>query len=581
VPRTTPWPPPTAGSVAVSAHDDRFARQLGPRQHLDRRDELVEVDVEEPSGHDDSVARVSIRRVTQPDPNQTPTQHGAEQPTRSTQPNGTSTRQQRMIAGRYAVVEEIGRGGMGIVCLAEDRTIGRRVAIKELHLPAGVPDDERRILEERVLREARTAGRLNDPAVVTVYDVVQESGSTYIVMELIQAPTLSAIVNRDGPLAPDRVARIAAQLLSALEAAHAAGIVHRDVKPSNIMVFPDGRVKLTDFGIAQSTDDPRLTTSGMLVGSPSYIAPERLRGMEADASSDLWALGSVLFYAVEGHSPFERTTTAATMHSILNEVPYLTRCQGPLASVIMGLLNGVPQARLSATQVRGLLAQVTQTPNGTQTVAGAGYDGGTAMLPGPGGGTRLVTGPNRPPTGRRWLVVALVVVLVAAAAAGGWFLARTLMAEEQPADAAKGDTMTYGKDGGDVPEFALSDHSCPTAQLLAGHRYPSDSNSACDDPHEFEVVAEDFFGSAKLAYPGADRLRALAESTCAVVFASDLVAAKDKNETLSYATLLPTKRSWDDAANDDSEDGGNRAIFCLIKSRNTDQQLQSQQLRQD
>src|SRR6266545_4600169 len=253
---------------------------------------------------------------------------------------------------------------MGIVWLAEDRTIGRRVAIKELHLPDGVPPDERGVFEERVLREARTAGRLNDPAVVTVYDVLQDSGNTFIVMELIQAPTLADLVKRSGPLPSDAVAALAGQLMSALEAAHAAGIVHRDVKPSNVMVLPNGRVKLTDFGIAQSLDDPRLTTSGVLIGSPVYMAPERISGSEADAGSDLWSLGSVLFYAVEGYNPFERASTAATMHAIMTEVPYLTKCQGPLASVIMGLLISAPQARLRAEQLRALLAQ---TPTGPHT----------------------------------------------------------------------------------------------------------------------------------------------------------------------------------------------------------------------
>src|SRR6476469_11027913 len=251
---------------------------------------------------------------------------------------------------------------MGIVWLADDRTIGRRVAIKELHLAERADPRARRVLKERVLREARAAGRLNDPAVVTVYDVLREHDRTFIVMELIEAPTLADIVDREGPMPPGTVARIAEQLLSALQTAHAAGVVHRDVKPSNIMVLPNGRVKLTDFGIAQSTDDPRLTTSGILVGSPVYMAPERLRGDDAGAGSDLWALGAVLFFAVEGHAAFERQTTAATMHAILNEVPYLTRCQGPLAAVVTGLLNSHPEARPSAAQVRGLLARAAGVP---------------------------------------------------------------------------------------------------------------------------------------------------------------------------------------------------------------------------
>ena len=489
---------------------------------------------------------------------------------------------QRVVASRYALLREIGRGGMGIVWLAEDRMIGRRVAIKELHLPAGVPDDERKILEERVLREARTAGRLNDPGVVTVYDVVQESGNTYIVMELIQAPTLAQIVNRQGPLPQEQVARLAEQLLSALEAAHAAGVVHRDVKPSNIMVLANGRVKLTDFGIAQSTDDPRLTTSGILVGSPSYIAPERLRGAEADAGSDLWALAAVLFHAVEGHSPFERSSTAATMHAILNEVPYLTRSQGPLASAIMGLLNNTPQARLSAAQVRGLLAQATSTPptgtqatmyNGTGYTA-PGYRGRTSMLPDPNSPQH--TGPNAARPRRTGLLVTAFVLVLAAGLAGGWFGGRALLTAQQPVDDAKGPTMTYGK-GGDIPEFAVGNGSCPTARLRAGGRYPSDSNTACEDPHEFEVFDSDDFDSSELDYQSS-YLRSYAESLCGLLFRTNLLASDADRDRLSYATLYPTEQTWDDGANDDSDDGGDRSVYCLITNRDQTQQLQGPQL---
>jgi serine/threonine protein kinase len=386
---------------------------------------------------------------------------------------------QRMIASRYALLSELGRGGMGVVWLAEDRTIGRRVAIKELHLPAGVPVDERRVLEERVLREARAAGRLNDPGVVTVYDVVQESGATYIVMELIQAPTLADIVARQGPLPPDAVASIAGQLLDALDSAHAAGVVHRDVKPSNIMVTSNGRVKLTDFGIAQTTDDPRLTTSGTLIGSPTYLAPEVIRGGQADAGSDLWALAASLFFAVEGHAAFERTSTAATMHAILNEVPYLTRCQGPLASVIMGLLNVTPQARLSPQQVRGLLGQV-RYPAADQTTR---YT--------PPHTTRPATSPAKA-RGRRPLVVG-VVVLVAGAFAGGWFGGRTGLVEPV-VDAAKGPTYSYGADNADIPEFGLYKNQCAPARLERGRSYTDSAD--CAEPHDFEVLyALDTFGS--------------------------------------------------------------------------------------
>ncbi len=461
--------------------------------------------------------------------------------------------QQRIIAGRYALLQEIGRGGMGIVWLAEDRTIGRRVAIKELHLPDGVPVEERAIMEERVLREARAAGRLNDPGVVTVYDVLQESGNTYIVMELIQAPTLSTVLRDRGPLPPDTVARLAEQLLSALEAAHAAGIVHRDVKPSNIMLLPNGRVKLTDFGIAQAMDDPRLTTSGVLVGSPTYMAPERIRDGQAEPGSDLWALGAVLYFAVEGYSPFERSTTAATMNAILNEVPYLTRCQGPLASVITGLLNTVPAARPSPAQVRGLLGQVTATPpDGTQRIS------------------QPIPAPAR--TARRPLVIALVALLVLGAFAGGWFLGRPGTAD--PADTVLQPIMTHGE-GGDVPEFVLSGGYCGPRPLERGTNFGSDSSITCDEPHDFQVLADYYpFNGETLDHPGEESLRSFAESICLLLFDSELVIPDDKDTTLAVTPLIPTESSWV------SGEGDTQGIFCVV-TRRDGQQLEESVVRED
>ena len=467
---------------------------------------------------------------------------------------------QRVIAGRYALLQEIGRGGMGVVWLAEDRTIGRRVAIKELHLPAGVPQEERRILEERVLREARAAGRLNDPGVVTVFDVLQESGATYIVMELIQAPTLAALVARQGPLPPEAVARLAGQLLDALDTAHAAGIVHRDVKPSNIMVLPNGRVKLTDFGIAQSTDDPRLTTSGTLVGSPTYLAPEVIRGEQADAGADLWALAASLFFAVEGHPAFERQTTAATMHAILNEVPFLTRCQGPLAAVITGLLNVTPQARLSTQQVRGLLARVTPPE---QHGATAMYTPPQIALPDPG------------PARRRpwWPLAAAAVVLVAGAFAGGWFAGRVGLVEPV-VDAAKGPTYTFGGSGADIPVFDLSQNQCAPARLEAGRSY---TNSAdCAGPHDFEVLyVLDPFTSDDIAYPGENELRGLAEASCALAFNLDEAVPANDRDTLTHWSLVPTRQSWDAPTSE-----RDRGVYCLIGSRDG-RQLTSQVIPQN
>ncbi|WP_052684434.1 serine/threonine-protein kinase [Lentzea aerocolonigenes] len=254
-----------------------------------------------------------------------------------------------MIAGRYRTIRELGRGGMGVVWLAEDQVIGRRVALKELRTSE----------TERVLSEARTAGRLNSPNVVAIHDVITDNGVTYIVMELVEAPTLTDLMARR-TFTEDEVASIGLQTLSALEAAHAAGIVHRDVKPSNIMVAPDGTVKLTDFGIARAMDDPGLTATGGIMGSPGYMAPELFAGKAPSPASDLWALGATMFHAIEGHSPFQRDTTAATMHAIMYDEPVLRRARGPLATVIMGLLHQNPAQRLTAAQTRAQLGSPSE-----------------------------------------------------------------------------------------------------------------------------------------------------------------------------------------------------------------------------
>jgi serine/threonine protein kinase len=309
--------------------------------------------------------------------------------------------------GRYTLLDELGRGGMGVVWLAEDGTIGRRVAIKELHLSPSTPPHERQVFEERVLREARTAGRLNDPGIVTVYDVLQEQGNTYIVMELVEYPNLADVVAQRGPLPGPFVAKVAEQLLSALETAHAAGIVHRDVKPANVMVAPNGRVKLADFGIAQSIEDPKLTTNGTLIGSPTYISPERLLGQDASPASDLWALGATLFFAVEGYGAYDRPTTPAVIQAIMNERAQVRIAQGPVASLVMGLIDPNPQTRLNPAQARHL-AEQGREPTGEQTVR--------------------VTGPQgpmgAPPKGnsRRWMAIAGAVVAVAVLVTAGILL---------------------------------------------------------------------------------------------------------------------------------------------------------------
>ena len=270
----------------------------------------------------------------------------------------------RLVAGRYAITAELGRGGMGVVWRAEDQVLGRQVALKELATPPGTKSAHL----ERVLREARTAGRLNDPGVVTVYDVVAEQAATFIVMELVVAPTLADVIGREGSLPNERVAALGLQVLGALESAHAAGIVHRDVKPSNIMVLPDDRVKLADFGIARAMDDPALTQTGGVMGSPGYMAPELFAGTRPAPASDLWSLGATLFHAAEGRAPFQRTTTAATLHAIMYERPVPERCRGPLAEAVQGLLTQSVPDRLDAPALRRLLETAAADEAPTQAV---------------------------------------------------------------------------------------------------------------------------------------------------------------------------------------------------------------------
>ncbi|MFS8102952.1 protein kinase [Lentzea alba] len=452
----------------------------------------------------------------------------------------------RVIAGRYALVAELGRGGMGIVWRAQDRHIGRFVAIKELHLPDGIAFEERRVLEERALREARTAGKLNDPAVVTVYDAINENGLTYIIMELVEAATLSTLISTHGPMPQNQVVSIALQALSALETAHAAGIVHRDVKPGNLMVRPDGKVKLTDFGIAQAVDDPRLTTSGSLIGSPAYMAPERIHGHEAGPASDLWALGATLCYAVEGWSPFERSSTASTLHAIMSETPRLTRATGVLSAVITGLLIADPNARLSGPQARAMLGSIGNQPTpptGIPPAQTQQYQQAPAV---------------DPAKKKRNRIIALVgaVVIAAAAFTGGIYAHSWFTATGGGGSSA----LTYGE-GGDVPVFALYENSCGNGEVAPTKQLDSDSREECDKPHDFEVfdVVNTLPVESSLpdaAYPGLDTLKSLGLTRCEMTLNSTWIKDNDK---VKLTVLVPSQAMWQKDKNGNAE----RKIFCV------------------
>ena len=261
----------------------------------------------------------------------------------------------RVIANRYALSAPLGRGGMGVVWRARDAVLGREVAVKEVVFPGTMPEQERRPARARVMREARAAARLNHPAAVTLYDVVQDQGVTFIVMELVNAPTLADLVREGGPLPLQRVAEIGAQVAGALEAAHQAGIIHRDVKPGNVMVGERGTAKLADFGIASLQGDPQLTSTGLVIGSPAYMAPEQAKGEASGPAADFWALGATMFYAVEGEPPFDRGTSIATIAAVVNDPPRRPERAGPLTPLLTALLDKDPTARPTGPKVRAWL----------------------------------------------------------------------------------------------------------------------------------------------------------------------------------------------------------------------------------
>ncbi|WP_405587573.1 serine/threonine-protein kinase [Streptomyces sp. NBC_01092] len=268
----------------------------------------------------------------------------------------------RLIAGRYRLLAKLGHGGMGTVWRAKDETVDREVAVKEPRVPDHLPERERANAYERMRREARAAARLDHPAVVNVHDVAVVDGRPWIVMELVQGRSLGDAL-QEGTLGARDAARIGLEVLGALEAAHAAGILHRDVKPDNVMLGRHDRVVLTDFGIAQIEGETNLTDTGGFVGSPEYIAPERVLGQRPGPASDLWSLGVVLYAATEGVSPFRRSNTPATLQSVLNAVPAApASAKGPLADAINGLLQKDPARRPNAAQTRALLEQAANPP---------------------------------------------------------------------------------------------------------------------------------------------------------------------------------------------------------------------------
>ncbi|MER5455437.1 serine/threonine-protein kinase [Micromonospora sp. NPDC002389] len=279
----------------------------------------------------------------------------------STPTNGRAT-PGTVIGDRYSLRSTVGNGGMGTVWRATDTLLRRDVAVKEVVLPPGLAPSDRDAMYERTLREARAAAAIAHPAVVQVYDVVTEAGRPWIVMELLDARSLADMVIEDGPIAQRVVAKIGIALLGALEVAHAIGVLHRDVKPANVLICSDGRCVLTDFGVARMPTDVQLTTPGMVLGSPHFISPERAMGQEFGPPSDLFSLGVTLYTAVEGRPPFDRGDPIETMHAVVEDPPAPPQRSGPLTRVLMGLLEKDPARRLDVHTARAMLRELLAGP---------------------------------------------------------------------------------------------------------------------------------------------------------------------------------------------------------------------------
>ncbi|HYN96946.1 MAG TPA: serine/threonine-protein kinase, partial [Pilimelia sp.] len=263
--------------------------------------------------------------------------------------------QPRVVADRYRLVEPLGQGGMGRVWKARDELLHRDVAIKELVPPPGLTPEERQEMRERTLREARAIARLSHPNVVRIFDILRTDGDPWIVMEYVPSRSLQDVLTQDGPLPAARVAEMALGMLAALRAAHRAGVVHRDVKPGNVLLGDDDRVVLTDFGLATVPGDPVVTRTGLVLGSPAYIAPERAHDGSAGPAADLWSLGATIYAAVEGQSPYARPSAIATLAALATEPPGPARNAGPLKPVLAGLLRKDPAQRINAEEAERLL----------------------------------------------------------------------------------------------------------------------------------------------------------------------------------------------------------------------------------
>ena len=380
----------------------------------------------------------------------------------------------RVIAGRYRLEERVGRGGMGVVWRATDQLLGRGVAVKELPYDESLSAAQARRQRDRTLREARAVAQLSHPHIIVVHDVVEDDERPYIVMELIEGGSLADRLAHRGPVDAFEAARIGIALLGALGAAHAAGVLHRDLKPDNVLLETGtDRVLLTDFGIAQVAGTPTLTENGAFVGSPEYTAPERMSGSRTGPESDLWSLGALLCTALSGESPFRRDSLGGTLHAVVAAEIRPPAQAGPLLPVVQGLLERDPDRRLDADRAERMLRAFRatgRTPDSPPPgYAPTGREAPHGRPPGPPrdiadrqplvppagmpAPARLAEQLIRQPT-RRVLVAALLV----AAMAGAGVSAMALLTDESDGDGGRTPTSS-------APQTPTTRHSSPSAPV--------------------------------------------------------------------------------------------------------------------
>jgi serine/threonine protein kinase len=366
------------------------------------------------------------------------------------------TRAGDMVADRYRLDSLLGSGGMGRVWRGRDEVLGREVAVKELSIPPGIGQDEAARLTRRTVREAQAAARLVHPNIVTVYDVVTHDARPWIVMRLVPGRSLDRLIHDEGPLPANRAAGIALQILAALRVAHAAGVIHRDIKPGNVIVHSGDEVILTDFGIATIEGQSAITSSGTLVGSPTYLAPERALGHPTGPASDLWSTGVTLYEMVEGHPPYQRESPLATLAAVVNEPPTPHRQAGLLGAVLDGLLRKQPETRMPLDLAATLLARVAaevagpvpdESPTASLDIRNTAVDGrlGRDFDGYRGSDQPTVTLPDGRKRRRRLLVVAAIVLVFALSAA---LLGSMLMDDETGRGRSGGQAAPSSAPGG-------------------------------------------------------------------------------------------------------------------------------------